>query len=150
MDMTLKMTLMPVVLVLLAAGCYKQRPLETMPPVPATRIIADLTDGGTAAMANAIGAGVLGIEGVVAAADDSTWTMQMVRTSLRDGRTIEWNREVVRFPAFTLTDPRIVVFDKKRSWLAAGGITIGALIVARSFNLIGSPEEDDSQTPPAQ
>ena len=143
------MALAPVLL-LLAAGCYKQRPLETRPPAPATRIIADLTDGGTAAMANAIGAGVLEVEGVVSAADDSTWTLQMVRAALRDGRTIDWNRELVRFPAIALTDPRVVVFDTKRSWLAAGGITIGALLVARAFNLIGSPEEDDHQTPPAQ
>ena len=134
----------------LLGGCYKQQQLETAAPGQNTRIIADLTDAGTVTMSNALGAGVLEVEGVVTTADETQWTLQMLRVNHRDGRSIGWNREIVSFPRVALTNPMVVVYDKKRSWLAAGGITIGALVLARAFSLIGASEEDENTTPPAQ
>ena len=139
-----------VALAVIASGCYVERPLQTMPPAPATRIIATVTDSGVVAMSNQIGPGATLVEGVVSAADNSSWTLQMLRVDHRDGRTIAWNREPVTFPASTLTQPSVKVLDKKRSWLAAGGITIGALILAQSFDLLGSSEEDNTEEPPPQ
>jgi hypothetical protein len=135
---------------LATTGCYMQRPLETEPPPPATRVIVDLTDAGTVAMSNALGPGVLEVEGVVTSADANAWALNMLRADHRDGRSIMWNREPVSFPRSTLVNPVVVVFDKKRSLLAAGGITIGAFVLARAFNLIGASEDDENTTPPAQ
>src|SRR5688572_13479339 len=112
-----------------SAGCYREQPLETLPPSPQTRLIAQLTDSGTVAMSNAIGAGALAVEGVISSADEKAWTMQMLRVDHRDGRVVDWSRESVVFPASTLASPRVKVLDKRRSWLAAGGIVIGAFIV---------------------
>jgi hypothetical protein len=111
-------------------------------------VLAELTDSGTVALSNALGAGALGVEGVIAAADAQSWTMQMVRVNHRDGRTIEWNREPVTFPRNTLTRPMVKVLDKKRSWLAAGGIVVGAFILAQTFDLLGSSEEEGDEPPP--
>lgn len=133
-----------------AAGCYREQPLQTLPPLPATRLVAQLTDSGTVAMSNAIGAGALAVEGVVANADEKTWTLQMLRVDHRDGRAIDWKREPVVFPASVLASPRVKVLDKRRSWLAAGGIVIGAFIVARTFDLAGIGEEDDEGEEPQQ
>jgi len=135
---------------LTATGCYMRQPLQTEPPPPATRIIADLTDAGTVAMSNALGPGVLEVEGVVTSADGNAWALNMLRADHRDGRSIMWNREPVSFPRSALVNPVVVVFDKKRSLLAAGGITLGAFVLARAFNLIGASEDDDNTTPPAQ
>lgn len=130
------------------AACYTQRPLETLPPPPSTHIMAALTDSGTVALSNAIGPGALSVEGVVSSADENVWVLQMVRVDHRDGRTINWNREPVSFAPGLLTRPSVRVLDKRRSWLAAGGITVLAFIAARSFNLIGSSEEGPDEPPP--
>ena len=135
---------------LAASGCYKQEPLRTVPPTPATRIVATLTDSGTVAMGNAIGAGALAVEGVITAANDREWTMQMIRVEHRDGRAIDWNREVVRFPSNVLSEPAVKILDKKRSWMAAGAITIGAFLAARAFNLLGADEAGDDTPVPAE
>ena len=134
----------------IASGCYVERPLEMIPPPPSTRIVATVTDSGVVAMSNQIGPGATMIEGVVSAADQSNWTIQMLRVDHRDGRTVSWNREAVTFPSNTLTQPTVKVLDKKRSWLAAGGITVGALILAQTFDLLGSSEEDNTEEPPPQ
>ena len=131
-----------------ASGCYMERPLEVPVPAPSTRVLAELTDSGTVALSNALGAGALGVEGVIATADAQNWTLQMVRVNHRDGRTIEWNREPVTFPRSTLTRPMVKVLDKRRSWLAAGGIVIGAFILAQTFDLLGSSEDEGEEPPP--
>jgi hypothetical protein len=132
----------------LASACYMEKPLETMPPPPSTHLIAQLTDSGTVALSNALGPGALGVEGVVASADAQSWTLQMMRVNHRDGRVIEWNREPVTFPRGMLNQPMAKVLDKKRSWLAAGGIVLGAFVLARSFDLFGSPEDEGEEPPP--
>jgi hypothetical protein len=122
-------------------GCYTRRPLETVPPQPNTRVVALLTDSGTVAMSNAIGAGAQEVEGVVARANETEWTFAMMRVDHRDGRSIPWNRELVTFPATTLTKPVVVALNKKKSWIAAAGITIGAYLVANAFGVINSGED---------
>ncbi len=133
---------------LLSAACYTQRPLETFPPPPSTHVIASLTDSGTVALSNAIGPGALELEGVINTASDNAWTVQMVRVLHRDGRTIEWNRELVTFAPNLITRPNVKVLDRNRSWLVAGGITLGAFLVARAFNLVGAPEDEGEEPPP--
>lgn len=131
-----------------SAGCYTQRPLDGPVPAPATRIIAELTDAGTVAMSNLIGPGATEVEGVVAAANDEAWTLQLLRVDHRDRRSIDWNREAVRFPRTALHDPVVKVLDRKKSWLAAGAITIGALLAARSFNLLGGDSDETTEPIP--
>lgn len=140
----------PLMLGLIASACYQQQALQTVPPPPATRIVAELTDSGTVAMGTALGPGALEVEGVVTSADDNAWTFQMLRVDHRDGRSIGWNRELVSFPRTTLANPKVIVLDKRRSWIAAGGITIGALLLARAFNLIGADEDKDGTPQPQE
>jgi hypothetical protein len=133
---------------LLAAGCYQRVPLTTATPDPSTRIVATLTDSGVVAMSNAIGPGAMEIEGVVSSATPTQWNVQMLRVDHRDGRSVGWNREIVAFQPSTLLNTTRIQLDKRRSWLAAGGVTIGAFVIAGAFSLLGSSEEDRRQTPP--
>ena len=137
------------VICIVAASCYKQVPLNTTHPAPTTRIVATLTDSGIVAMGNALGPGATEVEGVVSNATDSQWTLQLIRVEHRDGRSITWNREPVPFLRTLLANPMMVTVDRKRSWLAAGGIVIGAFLIAKSFNVIGgdegSPPVDDPE-----
>ena len=131
-------------------GCYTRRPLETTPPQPNLRVVALLTDSGTVAMSNAIGAGAQEVEGVVARATESEWTFAMMRVDHRDGRSIPWNRELVTFPSATLSKPVVVALNKKKSWLAAAGITVGAYLAARAFGVINSGEDETTDPVPQE
>ena len=136
-------------LTMMMGGCYKRTPLAATTPATATRLVATLTDSGTVAMGNALGPGALEVEGVVRKADENQWTIELLRVDHRDQRSISWNHEPVSFPRGALTNPVVIVFDKRRSWLAAGGIAVGAFLLARAFDLIGS-DEDKSEVPPPQ
>jgi len=147
MKVTARLSLLTA-LSLMSGACYVQRPLQTVPPPPTTRIVAQLTDSGTVTMGNALGPGVLGVEGVISTADQNEWTVQMLRTDLRDGRQIEWNREPVKFPRQAFTNTQVVVIDKTRSWLAGGLIVVGAFLAARAFNLLGASDGEPNEEPP--
>jgi hypothetical protein len=148
----MRIAVIPLAFSLLLGGCYTRQPLSTLPPPPNTRIVATLTDQGTLAMGNNLGPGAMEVEGVVSAATDTAWTLQMLRVEHRDGRTVPWSRELVSFPRAAVTNPFVVVLDKRRSWLAAGGTIIGALILGRAFNVLGSDggERNGDGTPPVQ
>ncbi|HEX6559948.1 MAG TPA: hypothetical protein VF021_10810 [Longimicrobiales bacterium] len=139
-----------VLLLAATTACYKEVPLQTSVPAPATHIVAQLTDSGTVGMANLIGSGAQEIEGIVTSADENVWQMQMVRVVHRDQREIEWNHEMVTFPRSILLSPTIRTLDKKASWLAAAGITVGAILAARAFNLIGSDNSKNEDPTPQQ
>src|SRR5438876_331091 len=91
--------LLPFALGVVVSACYTQLPLQTIPPPPTTHISALLTDSGTVMMGNALGPGVISVEGIVETADQRNWSLHMVSVDQKDGRTIPWNRELVTFPS---------------------------------------------------
>lgn len=138
--MSLRNHTLAVLACIAATACYKQVPLNTLTPAPATRIVATLTDSGIVEMGDALGPGATEVEGVVSAATESQWTLQLIRVDHRGGQSVEWNREPVPFSRTLLVNPVMVKLDRTRSWLAAGGIVIGAFLIARSFNLLGGED----------
>jgi hypothetical protein len=135
-------------LVPLLTACYTQRPLTTAVPAATTRIVAQVTDSGVVAMSNAIGAGAIEVEGVVAAADAASWDLHVIRVDYRGGTSVLWNREPVTFPRYTLTRATERTLDKKKSWLAGGLITVGALLAARVFGAFGFGDNPGTDPPP--
>jgi|SRR5688500_13918706 len=129
------------------AGCYTQRPLQSTVPTPTTRIVATVSDSGTVAMSNAIGSGAVEVEGVVTAADANVWNLQLMRVDHRDGRSIPWNREVVSFPRNALASPMERRLDRTKSWVAAAGITVAALIVGRVFHALATDDDPSGGNP---
>src|SRR5512134_1808962 len=92
--------LLPLLLTL--AACYSERELAQPVPAPATRIVAELTDQGTAGLGEAIGPGAVEVEAVVASANSDTWNLHLLRVDHRDGRSIPWHRELVNVPRASL------------------------------------------------
>lgn len=137
-----------VALVLVLTACYTQRPLATSVPSPTTRIIARVTDTGVVAMANALGPGAIQVEGVVAAANTDAWDLHLLRVDHRGGGSVIWNRELVSFPRYTLTNPAERRLDKTKSWAAAGIITATAFILTAVFGAVGGGEIPDVPPPP--
>jgi hypothetical protein len=120
------------------AGCYVQQPIETAIPAPATRIVAQLTDSGAVAVGGRLGPGAVEVEGVVASADESAWNLNLLRVSYRGGTSSTWNKELVSFPRFALSNATERHVDKTRSWVVAGLIGAGAILASRLFSESGS------------
>lgn len=133
---------------LVAAACYSQSPLTTPLPAPGTRIVAQVTDSGIVALSNALGPGAVEVEGEIAAAQDNSWDLRMVRVDYRGGTSVLWNREIVSVPRSMLIQPIERRFDKRKSWLAAGLITATALLAARLVGVFGWGENPDTQPSP--
>ena len=115
------------------SGCYQSVPLASSPPPSGTRVMASLTQQGSAEMAPVIGAGASGVEGVVIRAEAAQWDLSMLRVEQVAGTDVVWNREVVTFPAGALGTVVERRFNQRRSFLTAGLITAGALLLARVF-----------------
>ena len=141
-----------VLMLLIGMGaCWVETPIGTAVPAPETRVVAQVTDSGTVAMASLIGAGATAVEGVVASADAASWELALLEVRHRDGSAIGWNRERVVFPRSALADPRERRIDRTRSWLAAGAVAVGAILAAGLFDVIGGGDEDvPPPIPPAQ
>jgi len=117
-------------------------------PAAGTRIVAQVTDSGVVALSNALGAGPVQVEGVVAAADGTSWDLQLVRVDYRGGASVLWNHERVSFPRATLDHPTQKRLDRGKSWLVAGAVTATALLAARLFGAIGGGETPNQPPPP--
>ena len=131
-------------------GCYSQYPLGLSVPAPATRVTAEVTDTGTVVMGNAIGPGAIGLEGIVADANATTWKLYMLRVDQRGGISTVWNGELVTFPRNALTNVSEKRLDRKKSWAAAGLIAAAAILAARAFGAFSFLDEGSTTTPPAQ
>ena len=130
------------------AGCYIQRPLTTAVPAPSTRIVAQITDSGAVAVGSRLGPGAVEVEGVVNNASESSWDLNLLRVSYRGGTSNAWNRELVSFPRFALSNATERRVNKTRSWLVAGVITVGAILASQAFSEFGSGEPGGGEPTP--
>ena len=147
--MSLKVAVALVSTTLLTA-CYTQTPLSEFPPSPSTRMIAQVTDSGVVAMANAIGPAAVEVEGVMQGFANDTLRIQMLRVDHRGGSSVSWSREIVPFPRNALRSATVNRLDKKKSWMAGAGIIVGAFAASRLFTALGSDEPPDDGTNPQQ
>jgi len=150
-NQSMRMTVahLPVVgAVFLLAACFTQTPLTSSTPTPETRIVAMVTDTGVLAMRNAIGSGATEVEGIVAGADATSWDLRMLRVEYRNGQSVTWNREVVRFPRSALSQASERRFSSRRSWLMAGLLTSTAFLAARFLGIIGGGDNTPPPPPP--
>ena len=139
------------IIVLLAAvlACYTEIPVGMSVPPPQSRVVAQLTDIGADRLARAIGVGATEVEGIVAAADDSSWQLYLLRVDQRGGVSTQWNRELVTFPRSTLTNPIERRLDKKKSWMAGAAATVGAFLLERLLTgAFSAGDEGKGGTPP--
>ena len=134
----------------LQLACYSTRPLLDATPVPESTVIAQLTDQGVVDMSNAIGPGAEEVEGVVARADATSWTLRLVRVDQRGGISTPWNHEEVTFPRSVLTRVEVKQLDKKRSWMFAGMLTAAAVLAGVTFGVFTIGSESINPPPPPQ
>lgn len=122
---------------LLLTACYSSRPLASSVPEPDTRIVARLTEKGSAELAPRIGLDAVEVEGVVGEIGENGWEVGLLRVEHKGGRGVFWNREVVVFPEEALASVRVRRLNTTRTALFAGVVTAAVIVVGRAFGTGG-------------
>lgn len=134
----------------LLSGCYTTRPLGSTVPGRETRVFATLSNQASVQMAPLIGSDAAAVEGIVADVRENQWELRLLRVEQRRGNSVFWNRESVVFPAGSFVSVSERRLHPIRTGMLAGGITAGAIVLARIIGLGGFFSEggDDPPAPP--
>lgn len=119
------MRIAPFAVVLLCA-CYVTTPVPSAPaPEPGTKLHVELTDAGSASLAQYLGPNVNYVDGRLLGQSDTTMSLSVSGLTLRSGAEQYWKGENVSLPHSAIA----TIQEKKVSWwrstLLAGGIIAG-------------------------
>lgn len=122
------MRIMPFAALLLCA-CYVTTPLITTAPQPGDRIDVQLTDQGTASLAQYLGPGVTAVDGRLLQAQDSALTVSVSAVTVRSGDQQNWRGESVTIPRSLVAQIRERKVSLWRSGLLASAVVaVGAAL----------------------
>ena len=134
----------------LVSGCYNYRSLTTLDPQPGTRVSADLTDSGTAALVNALGPGVGTVEGQLLTVTPREVGLSVVAVRNRSGVEHYWKGETVMLPRGDIATLRERRFALGRSvFLGLAGVGASVALL-EAFGVINSGSSSTGQPPPPQ
>lgn len=131
-------------------GCYRSVPLATA-PAPGERVSVTLTPAGAAAMHSVLGPDVRRVDGEVIGTSATEWQMRMLSTEANGTGVVRWNGETLAFTTSHLASMERRELDRNRTWLAAGAITVAALVLGRVFlgGILGEDKDRDTgEVPP--
>ncbi len=129
----------------LVGGCYQYSSYATDRPAPATVVELTLNDRGRVAMEHHIGPEIMTVEGTVASATDSIFTLQVSRVTTLDRHFQRWAGEPVTFRTEHVRMIRERRFSAGRTVLFAGSVAASAVAFAATGLLIGSALGDRSE-----
>lgn len=111
---------------LLLCACYVTTPVPSAPaPVPGTKLHVQLTDAGSASLAQYLGPNVNYVDGRLLGQSDTAMSLSVSGLTFRSGEEQYWKGENVSLPHSAIA----TIQQKKVSWwrssLLAGGIIAG-------------------------
>jgi len=114
------------------------------------RVVAALSREGTERMAERIGNDIVRVEAEAAGAQADGWNLRLIRAWDRSGREYPWAREAVSFPRAYVTQLEQRELDQRRSWRLAGAVTVGAVLLGRTFlkSFFGDDDTGNGTDPP--
>jgi nucleotide-binding universal stress UspA family protein len=122
--------------VLLAAlptlvGCYATRPIPAGASLPAGRRVAvELTAQGGAALTGILGPQVERVEGEVVRVAADSLHLAVIKTERFGAREDSWQRQQIGIPTSAIHRVAERRLDRKRSWITAGLLVLGAAAAA--------------------
>ncbi|HZB28090.1 MAG TPA: hypothetical protein VE282_05955 [Gemmatimonadales bacterium] len=130
-------TLLPLILL---AACYSYHPLESPAPESGIRVEAELTGGGSLAMASQIGPGAMTVRGEVLQTDAEAMILALSSVLGRNEQETYWKGEQVRFPLITVERVQERKFALVKTLMFTGAL-VGSLFVAvKAFDVGDSGE----------
>jgi hypothetical protein len=134
----------------LTGACYRYAPPSTATPVSGDVVRLDLTTAGMARMSSVLGRDAVAVEGSILAVDDTSYVMSVTGTRQRENQsTLSWAGERVVLPRNAVQSIERRSLDKKKTWLVAGLVVLGAIAakaIISGFDAFAGG--DDGGTPP--
>ena len=119
------------------AACYSYTPLQTLEPVPQSRVSLVLSDQGRVGAGPAIGSGVARVEGALIGSTDSDYTLRVLGVTDIRGAQTRWSGETVRLQRTWVGNAYERRLSKPRTYLLVGAITAGFVTFAVTRQLFG-------------
>ncbi|HEX5178586.1 MAG TPA: hypothetical protein VFW04_04600 [Gemmatimonadaceae bacterium] len=117
---------------LVLCGCYVTTPVAMQPaPVPGTKLHVQLTDAGTASLAQYLGPNVNFVDGRLLSESDTSMALSVSGTTLRSGDEQYWKGEDISLPHSAIA----TIQQKKVSWWRSGLLAGGLLAALVSIPL---------------
>lgn len=129
------------------AGCYASIPLRGTPQA-GTTVVLDLNDRGRVALGEQIGPSATTVEGQVAAANDTSYSLRVSSVSYLNGQSNRWSGEPLTVPTSLVSQAKLRTFSRSRTALLGAAAVAALAILIKSTNLIGNSSGGDKGTPP--
>jgi hypothetical protein len=135
------------------SGCYTYIPVDSTNP-PAGEVLAfEISDQGRVGLRDRLGPGVDRIEGRVKGMEGEQYLVEVYRVAQLSGGKSEWSQwsgETMRLDRGYVTGYRSRKLSRARTWLLAGGITAGlvVLIATTSLKALFQGEREDPPIDP--
>ena len=142
------MRVAPFALVLLCA-CYVTTPVPSAPaPAPGTKLHVQLTDGGSASLAQYLGPNVDYVDGRLLGESDTTMSLSVSGLTFRSGQEQYWKGENVSLPHSAIA----TIQQKRVSWWRSGLLAGGIIAGLTSIGLVAGASSGGPRThgPPGQ
>jgi len=132
------------------SACYTYLPLKTPDPRPGTRVLAEITDSGSARLGEYLGRGADAVEGSVVTVSDTAIALAVSSVRARDGQQAFWKGESISLRRSFIGRLRERRLAKGGTLLVSGAIAAGALLAVNAFSggIFGS--EKGGPPPPGQ
>ena len=129
------------------AGCYASMPLQGT-PATGTTVVLDLNDRGRVALGDQIGPSAATVEGLVASANDTSYSLRVSAVSYLNGQSNRWSGEPLTVPANLVSQAKLRTFSRSRTTLLGVAAAAALALLIKSTNLIGNSSGGDKGNPP--
>jgi hypothetical protein len=135
----------------LTGACYRYTPAASATPSSGDVVRLDLTTAGIGRMSSVLGRDAVAVEGSILAADDTSYTMSVSGTRQRENQsTLSWAGERVVIPRSAVQSVERRSLDKKKTWLVAGLVVLGAIaakVIVSGFDALAGGDDGGTMPP---
>ena len=129
------------------AGCYASMPVRGTPQAGST-VVLDLNDRGRVSLGDQIGPSARTIEGEVASASDSSYSLRVRSVSYLNGQSNRWSGEPLTVPVSLVSQATQRSFSRSRTALLSAAAAVALAVILKSTNLVGGGSSNGGDNPP--
>jgi hypothetical protein len=136
----------------LVAACYRYSPATNVTPSNGDIVRLELSAAGMARLSSVLGRDAVAVEGAILAVDDTSYAMSVSATHQRENHsTVSWAGERIVIPRSAVQSMERRSLDKKKTWLVAGLIVLGAFAakaIVSGFDAFAGGDDGGITPPP--
>jgi hypothetical protein len=107
-------------------------------PATGTTLVLDLNDRGRVVLGDQIGPSATKVEGEVASASDSVYSLRVSSVSYLNGQSNRWSGEPLAVPTNLVSQVKQRTFSRSRTASLAVAAAAALAVLLKSTNLVGS------------